>query len=77
MRRVALRDAGEELAWLVRSGQGRSIPYAAVCEFGSSWVFSSGAHHRRLPLWLKQRCSFFPAYCEHEARRERMLTDGG
>jgi rhamnosyltransferase len=71
LRREALRYAREEVAWLARTGQRRWIPYAAVYELGKFAGVQLGARHRRLPLWLKQRCSFFPAYWEHEARRER------
>jgi rhamnosyltransferase len=77
LRREALRYAREELAWLVRTGRRRWIPYAAVYELGKFAGVQLGAHHRRLPLWLKQRCSFFPAYWEDQARRERTLTGAG
>ena len=71
LRREAGRYAREELAWLVRTGRRRWIPYAAVYELGKFAGVQLGARHRRLPLWLKQRCSFFPAYWAHEAQRER------
>ena len=71
LRREARRYAREELAWLVRTGRRRWIPYAAVYELGKLAGVQLGARHRRLPLWLKQRCSFFPAYWEYQARRER------
>jgi rhamnosyltransferase len=70
LRREARRYAREELAWLVRTGRRRWIPYAAVYELGKFAGVQLGARHRRLPLWLKQRCSFFPAYWEYEARRD-------
>jgi rhamnosyltransferase len=73
LRREARRYAREELAWLARTGRRRWIPYAAAYELGKFAGVQLGARHRRLPLWLKQRCSFFPAYWEYEARRERPL----
>jgi glycosyltransferase involved in cell wall biosynthesis len=77
LRREALRYAREELAWLVRTGQRRWIPYAAGYELAKFAGVQLGARHRRLPLWLKRRCSFFPSYWEYEARRERTLTGAG
>jgi glycosyltransferase involved in cell wall biosynthesis len=73
LRREARRYAREELAWLVRTGRRRWIPYAAMYELGKFAGVQLGARHRRLPLWLKKRCSFFPAYWEYEARRERSV----
>jgi GT2 family glycosyltransferase len=73
LRGEARRYAREELAWLVRTGHRRWIPYAAAYELGKFAGVQLGARHRRLPLWLKQRCSFFPAYWEYEARRERSV----
>jgi GT2 family glycosyltransferase len=73
LRSEARRYAREELAWLVRTGHRRWIPYAAAYELGKFAGVQLGARHRRLPLWLKQRCSFFPAYWEYEARRERSV----
>jgi GT2 family glycosyltransferase len=70
LRREALRYAREELAWLTRTGQRRWIPYAATYELGKFLGVQLGARHRRLPLWLKRRCSFFPAYWEHQAQLE-------
>jgi rhamnosyltransferase len=73
LRREARRYAREELAWLVRTGRRRWIPYAAVYELAKFAGVQLGARHGRLPLWLKQRCSFFPAYWEYEARRDRSV----
>jgi glycosyltransferase involved in cell wall biosynthesis len=73
LRSAARRYAREELAWLVRTGHRRWIPYAAAYELGKFAGVQLGARHRRLPLWLKRRCSFYPAYWEHEARRERSV----
>jgi rhamnosyltransferase len=69
LRREARRYAREELAWLIRTGRRRWIPYAAAYELGKFAGVQLGARHRLLPLWLKQRCSFFPAYWEYQERR--------
>jgi rhamnosyltransferase len=71
LRSEARRYAREELAWLVRTGRRRWIPYAAVYELGKFAGVQLGARHRRLPVSLKQRFSFFPDYWAHEAERER------
>ena len=63
-RREAFRYAREEVAWLVRTGQGRWLPYAAVYETAKFLGLQAGAHHRMLPLSLKRRWSFYPAYWE-------------
>jgi rhamnosyltransferase len=67
LRREALRYAREELAWLVRTGQRRWIPYAAVYELAKFFGLQAGARHRILPLSLKRRWSFYPAYWESRA----------
>jgi rhamnosyltransferase len=64
--REALRYAREEVAWLIRTGQGLSIPYAVAYEFAKFLGVQMGARHRVLPLWLKRRCSSFPGYWEHQ-----------
>jgi rhamnosyltransferase len=71
--REAFRYAGEELAWLVRTGHGRWIPHAAVYELAKFVGLQLGAQHRRLPLWLKRRCSSLPAYWD-QVDRERSAT---
>jgi rhamnosyltransferase len=71
LRGEALRYARQELAWLARTGRRRWIPYAAAYELGKFAGLQLGARHRRLPLWLKRRFSFYPAYWEHQAKRER------
>ena len=71
LRGEALRYGREELAWLVRNGRRRWIPYATLYELAKFAGVQLGAHHRRLPLWLKRRCSFYPAYWEHQAEVER------
>jgi rhamnosyltransferase len=67
LRGEALRYAREELAWLARTGRRRWIPYATLYELGKFAGVQLGARHRRLPLWLKRRFSFYPAYWEHQA----------
>lgn len=71
LRGEAFRYAREELAWLARTGRRRWIPYAATYELGKFAGLQLGARHRRLPLWLKRRCSFYPGYWEHQAKLER------
>jgi rhamnosyltransferase len=61
-RREALRYARRELAWLVRTGQHRWIPYTAVYELAKFGGAQLGARHERLPAWLKRRCSTLPAH---------------
>lgn len=61
-RREALRYGRKELAWLMRTGQRRWIPYTVTYELAKLLGVRLGAHHRRLHLWLKQRCSTLPAY---------------
>ena len=62
--RVLLREAGryarDELSWLSATGQRRWIPYTAVYELAKFTGLQLGAHHRRLPAWLKGRLSFYP-----------------
>jgi rhamnosyltransferase len=62
LRRAALRYAGGELAWLWRTGHRRWIPYAAAYELAKFAGLQLGARHRRLPLWLKLRCTALPSY---------------
>ena len=52
----------EELAWLVRTGQRRWIPYTVAYELAKLLGIRLGAQHERLPTWLKMRCSTLPAY---------------
>jgi rhamnosyltransferase len=62
LRREALRYAREEVAWLIRTGRRRWIPYAGVYELAKFLGVQLGAHHERLPLWAKRRLSFYPDY---------------
>jgi rhamnosyltransferase len=66
----ALRYGRQELAWLIRTGQTRWIPYTVVYEFAKFAGLCLGARHRRLPLWLKRRCSLYPGYWD-QVDRER------
>jgi rhamnosyltransferase len=61
-RREARRYAREEVTWLIRTGERRWIPYTAVYELSKFLGLQLGTHHRRLPLWLKKRCSTVPTY---------------
>jgi rhamnosyltransferase len=69
LRREALRYAREELAWLLRTGQRRWIPYAAVYELAKFLGLQAGARHQMLPLSLKRRWSFYPGYWESVASK--------
>jgi GT2 family glycosyltransferase len=60
----AARYARDELRWLSSTGQRRWIPYTAVYELAKFAGLQLGAHHRRLPSWLKQRLSFSPDWNE-------------
>ena len=62
LRRQALRYAREEVAWLVRTGQARWLPYAAVYELAKFAGLQLGARHRRLPRGVKRLLSAVPAY---------------
>ena len=66
LRRAALRYGVGEVEWLWRSGQRRWIPYAAVYETSKFLGLELGVHHRRLPIWLKQRVSAQPRYWERD-----------
>jgi rhamnosyltransferase len=62
LRRQGLAYARGELAWLVRSGNARCIPYACLYE-GMKFVgIQLGARHERLPLWLKKRWTRYPQW---------------
>jgi rhamnosyltransferase len=61
-RNEAFRYARSELAWLIRTGQQRWIPYTVVYELAKFVGMQLGTRHRRLPVWLKQRCSTLPGY---------------
>jgi rhamnosyltransferase len=58
--REAARYARDELRWLSATGQRRWIPYTAVYELAKFAGLQLGAHHRRLPSWLKGRLSLLP-----------------
>jgi rhamnosyltransferase len=77
LRREAGRYARDELAWLTRTGQRRWIPYTAAYELAKFAGVQLGARHRRLPLSLKRRFSFYPAYWEHQAELDRTSTRAG
>lgn len=62
LRRQALRYARDEVAWLVRSGNARWLPFAAVYELAKFAGLQLGTRHRSLPRDLKVRLSAVPAY---------------
>jgi rhamnosyltransferase len=62
LRSEALRYAREEVAWLVRTGRRRWIPYAGVYELAKFLGVQLGARHERLPRWAKRKLSFYPEY---------------
>ena len=68
LRREALRYAREEVQWLIRTGRRRWIPYAGAFELTKFLGLQAGAHHRRLPHWLKRRLSQYPGYWDEVAR---------
>jgi glycosyltransferase involved in cell wall biosynthesis len=68
LRQEGLRYVRQELIWLARTGQARSIPYTLVYELAKFLGLQVGARERLLPLWLKRRCSFFPGYWDEVAR---------
>lgn len=52
LRREAARYAREEVAWLVRNGEARWLPYTAVYELAKFAGLQLGARHRSLPRRL-------------------------
>jgi len=75
LRREALRYAREEVAWLVRTGQRRWIPYTAVYELAKLAGLQLGARQRKLPHWVRRRSSFYPEYWDAVAR-DAVTADG-
>jgi GT2 family glycosyltransferase len=59
--RVLMREAArygrDELRWLLTTRQLRWVPYTAAYELAKFAGLQLGAHHRRLPSWLKGRLS--------------------
>ncbi|HYU61253.1 MAG TPA: glycosyltransferase [Solirubrobacterales bacterium] len=72
LRGAALRYLRGEVGWLLRSGQARWLPYASIYELAKLVGLQLGARHRRLPLWLKLRCTANRAYW----LRDRELEEG-
>jgi rhamnosyltransferase len=62
LRKEAVRYARGELGWLLRTRQGRWIPYTLLYELAKGAGLLLGAQQRRLPLWLKRRMSALPDY---------------
>lgn len=62
LRRKGAAYAKGELAWLVRSGNARWIPYTCLYEGLKFAGIQLGARHERLPLWLKTRWTRYPQW---------------
>ena len=62
LRRRAVDYARREVAWLVRSGNARWLPFAAVYELAKFAGLQAGTRHRSLPRGLKVRLSGVPSY---------------
>src|SRR3954452_7906631 len=62
LRRAAVRYATGEVRWLLRTGQGRWLPYAAVLEGAKFAGLQLGTRWRRLPPRLVRRCTAVPSY---------------
>jgi rhamnosyltransferase len=60
--RKGVSYARGELAWMVRSGHARWIPYTCVYEAAKFVGIQLGARHERLPLWLKRRWTRYPGW---------------
>jgi rhamnosyltransferase len=60
LRRKGFDYAKGELAWLVRNGHARWIPYTCLYEGLKFAGIQLGARHERLPLWLKKRWTRYP-----------------
>jgi rhamnosyltransferase len=67
LRRTAARYVVEELAWLVRTGNVRWIPYALLYEGAKLAGLVLGTHHRHLPIALKRRLSAMGSYWDSPA----------
>ena len=65
LRATAWRYARGEVAWLVRSGNARWIPYAGVYELAKFTGLQLGRNHRRLPRPLRR------AFSNHRAWWDR------
>jgi rhamnosyltransferase len=62
LRKKATAYARGEMAWLVRNGHARWIPYTLVYEAAKFAGLQLGARHERLPLWLKSRWTRYPGW---------------
>ena len=71
LRQAAIRYATGETRWLVRSGNARWLPYAAVYELAKFAGLQMGANHRRLPRSLVLRCTALPQYWTLPSDAER------
>ena len=71
LRRAAIRYAKGETRWLVKSGNARWLPYAAVYEVAKFVGLQMGANHRRLPRSLVLRCTALPGFWSLPSKGER------
>jgi len=62
LRRAVVRYALGEMAWLIRTGRGRWIPYAVLYESAKLIGLLAGARHERIPVAVKRKLSAMPAY---------------
>lgn len=71
LRREAIQYVRQELAWLVRTGQRRWIPYAAAYELAKFTGLLLGTRHRRLPRSVRRRLSSTPGSWEAQTADAR------
>jgi rhamnosyltransferase len=75
LRRRAFNYGREEIAWLIREGQARWIPYAAVYELSKYAGLQLGAHYRLLPVTVARRLSAAPRYWDTHGGAAPPLPD--
>jgi rhamnosyltransferase len=66
LRSRAWRYAREEVRWLWREGEARSLPYTVLYELAKYAGLVLGSNHRRLPLGLKRRLSAMPTFWDRD-----------
>jgi len=69
LRGEGLRFVSNELRWLWRGGERRSIPYSVVYELTRYSGFQLGVRHRLIPLPLRRRLSRLPIYWDRSVIR--------
>jgi rhamnosyltransferase len=75
LRRRALKYGRREIAWLIREGHARWIPYAAVYELSKFVGLQLGAHYRLLPVSVARRLSAAPRYWDRQREAPPPLPD--